>query len=120
MIANASTLASATNVTLCTTGGAGDSWSSFSITCTVRQGSFTGGSVWVYVVDGNGSFSSGDGPYSWDQATANPECSDGVDNDADALIDFPNDPGCSSTVDDDEADGPPPSPTIRRGDTLGG
>ena len=32
------------------------------------------------------------------------ECTDGIDNDADALIDFPNDPGCSSTLDNDETD----------------
>jgi glutamine amidotransferase-like uncharacterized protein len=30
-------------------------------------------------------------------------CADGVDNDADGLTDFPADPGCSSTSDDDEA-----------------
>ncbi len=29
-------------------------------------------------------------------------CSDGIDNDGDELIDFPNDPGCNSTSDDDE------------------
>jgi hypothetical protein len=32
------------------------------------------------------------------------QCFDGIDNDADLLIDFPNDPGCSSTLDDDETD----------------
>ena len=31
-----------------------------------------------------------------------PECNDGVDNDGDSLIDYPNDPGCSSSSDDDE------------------
>jgi hypothetical protein len=31
-----------------------------------------------------------------------PECSDGVDNDGDGLIDFPADPGCDSADDDDE------------------
>jgi hypothetical protein len=33
-------------------------------------------------------------------------CSDGVDNDGDALIDFPADPGCSSGSDSDESDAP--------------
>jgi hypothetical protein len=33
-----------------------------------------------------------------------PECSDGADNDGDTLIDFPDDPGCSSLTDDDETD----------------
>ena len=30
-------------------------------------------------------------------------CSDGIDNDGDALIDYPTDPGCSSTTDTDES-----------------
>jgi len=29
-------------------------------------------------------------------------CSDGIDNDSDGLVDFPDDPGCESTSDDDE------------------
>ncbi len=33
-----------------------------------------------------------------------PECSDGVDNDADSKIDFPADPGCTSSADNDESD----------------
>src|SRR5262249_19509662 len=31
-----------------------------------------------------------------------PQCSDGVDNDGDGLIDFPQDPGCFGADDDDE------------------
>jgi hypothetical protein len=31
-------------------------------------------------------------------------CSDGVDNDGDGLADFPDDPGCASTGDDEEFD----------------
>ncbi len=31
-------------------------------------------------------------------------CSDGIDNDGDLLIDFPDDPGCGTTTDDDETD----------------
>ncbi len=31
-------------------------------------------------------------------------CGDGVDNDGDGIADYPNDPGCSSTSDNDEAD----------------
>ncbi len=34
-------------------------------------------------------------------------CNNGADNDADGLIDFPNDPGCTSPSDDDEADNCP-------------
>jgi hypothetical protein len=30
------------------------------------------------------------------------QCSDGIDNDGDGLIDYPNDPGCSSRTDNDE------------------
>ena len=33
------------------------------------------------------------------------ECSDGVDNDGDGRVDFPNDPGCSSASDDSEGGG---------------
>lgn len=32
-----------------------------------------------------------------------PECSDGIDNDGDGKIDFPNDPQCESRLDDSEA-----------------
>ena len=34
------------------------------------------------------------------------QCSDGVDNDSDGLTDYPNDPGCSSTTDNDEYNAP--------------
>lgn len=44
-----------------------------------------------------------------------PQCSDGIDNDGDGYVDYPDDPGCSSAADDDESDHPtptpPPSPT---------
>lgn len=33
-----------------------------------------------------------------------PECSDGIDNDGDGRIDFPNDPGCTNSEDDSEKD----------------
>jgi hypothetical protein len=36
------------------------------------------------------------------------QCSDGIDNDGDGLIDYPADPDCSSLVDDDESTPPPP------------
>lgn len=39
-----------------------------------------------------------------------PVCADGVDNDADGLIDFPNDPGCATADDNDESNPPPPPP----------
>ncbi len=32
------------------------------------------------------------------------QCSDGIDNDGDGKIDYPSDPGCSSTTDDNETD----------------
>ena len=32
-----------------------------------------------------------------------PQCSDGIDNDGDGLIDFPDDPGCNSANADDES-----------------
>ena len=36
-----------------------------------------------------------------------PECGDGVDNDSDLYIDFPDDPSCDSSGDDDESDTTP-------------
>jgi hypothetical protein len=39
-------------------------------------------------------------------AEVQPECSDGVDNDGDGEIDFPDDPGCDSPDDDDESNPP--------------
>ena len=38
------------------------------------------------------------------------QCEDGIDNDTDGLIDFPDDPGCIDALDNDETD-PPPVPT---------
>src|SRR5215213_7443294 len=35
-----------------------------------------------------------------------PQCSDGLDNDNDGKIDYPADPGCSSSTDNDETDPP--------------
>lgn len=32
------------------------------------------------------------------------QCGDGIDNDGDGLVDFPDDPGCANVTDDDEAD----------------
>ena len=37
-----------------------------------------------------------------------PQCSDGIDNDGDGLIDFPDDPGCTSPNDDSEDSAPSP------------
>jgi subtilisin family serine protease len=39
-----------------------------------------------------------------------PACSNGVDDDGDGLTDFPADPGCSSTSDNDEFNAPAPPP----------
>jgi List-Bact-rpt repeat protein len=39
------------------------------------------------------------------------QCSDGIDNDGDGLIDYPSDPGCTGALDNDETESPPgPSP----------
>ena len=50
------------------------------------------------------------------------QCSDGIDNDGDGLIDFVpvvGDPGCSSIYDNDETDAPPPQPPpVATEDTL--
>ena len=36
-----------------------------------------------------------------------PECGDGVDNDSDLYVDYPTDPGCGSSSDDNETDSTP-------------
>lgn len=41
-------------------------------------------------------------------------CSDGLDNDRDGVVDFPDDPGCDAPEDDDETD-PPPIPECADG-----
>ncbi len=38
--------------------------------------------------------------------TASYQCSDGIDNDGDGKIDYPTDPGCSSSTDNDEYNAP--------------
>jgi Ca2+-binding RTX toxin-like protein len=40
-----------------------------------------------------------------------PQCSDGLDNDADGSTDFPADPGCTDATDDTESPNPPNAPT---------
>ena len=84
------------------TGGPGDSWTSNSITCTVRSGSFKASdTVYVVVIGGNGNAGAILGPFTWGGGGQTPACSDGVDNDSDGLIDFPADPGCTSASDPD-------------------
>lgn len=60
----------------------------------------------------------------WRPASARAfQCSDGIDNDGDTIIDYPDDPGCSSGIDDDETDPLPtatPSPTPHGGGGGGG
>jgi cysteine-rich repeat protein len=50
----------------------------------------------------DGNQDNGDGCSS--TCTITTQCSDSVDNDGDILIDFPNDPGCTNSSDDDETD----------------
>jgi hypothetical protein len=48
---------------------------------------------------------------SWNASTSAglpPQCNDGADNDFDGAVDFPADPGCTSTSDNDETDAPTP------------
>ncbi|MFH1425711.1 MAG: hypothetical protein ABIG28_03245 [archaeon] len=45
----------------------------------------------------------------WERSVLNRECNDGIDNDRDGLVDYPEDSGCSDRSDDSESDsdGPP-------------
>jgi hypothetical protein len=45
----------------------------------------------------------GPGPQAW-MADLAPDCSDGIDNDGDGLVDYPADPGCTSPTDTSEHD----------------
>jgi hypothetical protein len=49
-----------------------------------------------------------------------PQCSDGIDNDGDGLIDYPADPGCTDALDNDETNGPlaPPPPKPQCSDGI--
>ncbi|MCK5487680.1 MAG: hypothetical protein KAI86_15790, partial [Desulfobacterales bacterium] len=44
----------------------------------------------------------GNSVYCSRQCAINPECDNGIDDDGDGQIDYPNDPGCDSLEDDDE------------------
>ena len=60
--------------------------------------------------DGFTDFEGGDPQcYGYNDWSELSECSDGLNNDADDLIDYPNDPGCSSLADDDEDSAPTPT-----------
>src|SRR5262249_47276562 len=50
---------------------------------------------------------------SYDAASNGMECKDGVDNDGDGMIDFPDDRGCVSA--DDESEDSSPSPQCKDG-----
>ena len=45
-----------------------------------------------------------------DSGPPQPKCNDGIDNDGDGKVDYPNDPGCSAPNVDDEADDCPDGP----------
>ncbi|MDD5071714.1 MAG: carboxypeptidase-like regulatory domain-containing protein [Patescibacteria group bacterium] len=46
----------------------------------------------------------------WRPRSARPQCNNGIDDDGDGRIDYPDDPGCVSLDDDFEADDPGPIP----------
>ena len=67
-----------------------------------------------YVDDGGGSpliMKNGGSPVIMKNGGTHSECDDGIDNDGDGLIDYPLDPGCDDSDDDNETDPYiPPSP----------
>ncbi|MFC1732671.1 hypothetical protein ACFL6I_20400 [candidate division KSB1 bacterium] len=54
--------------------------------------------------DGNQGWAPENWTFTIDSSASIYQCNDGIDNDGDSMIDFPNDPGCSSPTDDDETD----------------
>ena len=67
--------------------------------------------VFVLVVslaacNGNGESPDASGP----DTPLGPACSDGIDNDGDGLVDYPNDPGCQVPLVDSESDDCPNGP----------
>ena len=51
----------------------------------------------------------------WNGGPSAPACSDGLDNDGDLRIDYPQDPGCESPGDTDERDPSPPPAACKDG-----
>lgn len=81
-------------------------WTDTRITATAVQGAHTTlAGKYLYVVNSSDVANTAGLPL-----TLAPACSNGVDDDADTLIDFAADPGCSGTEDTDETDAPAPPP----------
>jgi hypothetical protein len=59
----------------------------------------TGSTSWTWSCQGSNG---GSTALCSEAFTPSPECSDGIDNDGDRKIDYPNDPGCSSLSDNSE------------------
>jgi hypothetical protein len=76
------------------------------------DGSFTYTSNSTFEGDDTFTYSANDGEFTATATVtitvtavvADPQCSDGIDNDGDGLIDFPADPGCTDANDNNEAD----------------
>jgi len=63
------------------------------------------GRSWNNIVAAGSSVSLG---FCADRGVVSYECSDGIDNDEDGLTDYPDDPGCEGSEDDDEYNAPAP------------
>ncbi|MBW2459360.1 MAG: hypothetical protein JRI68_33010, partial [Deltaproteobacteria bacterium] len=82
------------------------SWGEGAIEVTANLGGLpASGTAYLYVFDGDGQHSSPGFPVELGVELP-AACDDGQDNDADGLVDYPEDPGCSSPDDDDESDCP--------------
>lgn len=75
-IGNASTYTACTNLAIITP----TSWGNTSITATVRQGSFTSGSAYLYVTDASGVTETNGLPITIGGSPPGPTCSDGIQN----------------------------------------
>lgn len=80
---------------------------------------FVGGLLFVKSKDGAELISSVTSNFTV-TITPAPQCSDGIDNDGDGFIDYPDDPDCTSPMDDSEFPDPPPPPPSGGGGGGGG
>ena len=94
-----------TNATACTASSNPNVWSgSKALSSTENVYGLTQQTTFTLTCTGPGG-SGSDSVTIYINPNPTPQCLDGLDNDSDGLVDWGNDPGCDSALDDDETDG---------------